>query len=400
MIRLKATLGAGGTGKSYYINQLIKDDPNYGVRTATTGIAAVNMASVPGAQTPTTINSLLGFFNAESLLRNYHQGKVFNQLKLIAKTYKNIIIDEISMMDAGTLDVIVLAVQDFNKKFDKDLGIHIVGDGGQLPPVKGKAFFLAKSWPYFKIDYLTEVKRQTDTGFINALNLVRVGKVKEAAPWFESNINFVDEVDECFNGTTFFSTNSDVDIFNRRCLSRLVGESKFYKAKFEGTKQDPQWKQYPQMIEVKRGAIILLLYNDLSQGFANGDSAIVEDMWDNSIFISLLRRPKSLHLRQRKLEYFTFNRKGYRKAKPDGTLKLLHARLAYALTIHKAQGLTLDSVQISLKGSSSNFLSRQSGMLYTALSRVRDSSGLTIVGSVNDLIRCCYVDPSYLNWIK
>jgi len=109
---------------------------------------------------------------------------------------------------------------------------------------------------------------------------------------------------------------------------------------------------------------------------------------------------KELYLRPRTFEHFTYNSLGYRNIKPVASLKVLHARLAYALTIHKSQGLTLDGVQLNLKGTGSTFLSKQSGMLYTALSRVRSPEGLQIVGNINDLIRCCYINPAYLNWIK
>jgi hypothetical protein len=226
-----------------------------------------------------------------------------------------------------------------------------------------------------------------------------VGKAKEAAAWFADNIEFTSKINDRFRGTTFFSTNNEVDIFNKRCLSKLVGESKSYYAKLEGT-ANPTWKNIPQRLELKPGCIIQLLYNNFEQGFANGDSAIVNDLWNNAVYISLLRKNKELFLRPRILENYEINSKGYKESKPKGTLKVMHARLAYALTVHKAQGLTLDKVQLDLKSSGSQFLSKQSGMLYTALSRVRNPEGLTIVGTPDDLVKCCYVDPNYLEWIR
>lgn len=396
---LEAFLGAGGTGKSYRINQLIQEDNYYAYRTATTGIAAVNMGTIQGAQAPTTINSALRFFNSETLLRNFHTGKAHQPLLVIANKFKNIVIDEISMMDAATLDILVLALETFNNTFKKNLGLIVCGDPGQLPPVNGKPFFTAKCWPRFKVNFLTEVKRQKDEEFIKALNLMRMGKPKEAAEWFKANIRFESEVNDRFRGTTFFPTNNEVDVFNRRCLNKLIGEPRTYKAKLTG-KKDPNWKNIPMSVDLKVGCIIQLLYNNFDAGFSNGDSAIVEELWDNSIYISLLRRNKQLFLKRKKLEFFTFTSKGYRKKDPDGVLDLLYVRLAYALTIHKAQGLTLDAIQLNLKGLGTNFLSKQSGMLYTALSRVRSPEGLTIVGTIDDLIKCCYVNPTYLPWIQ
>ena len=399
MTRLRAVLGAGGTGKSHGINEIIEQDPYYGFRSATTGIAAVNMDGVAGVQSPTTINSALRYFNSEDLLRKYMQGKTLMPLKFIGDKFRNIIIDEISMMDAGTLDLIVMAVEKYNQTFKKDLGIVVMGDPGQLPPVTGKAFFLAKSWEHFKVSFLTEVKRQKDVEFIEALNQIRKGEVKQAAEWFEENITFTKDINYRFRGTTFFSTNDEVSRFNRTCLQQLKGKPKRYKANLIG-KADPTWRSIPQAITLKRGCIIQLLYNDFELGFANGDNAIVNDMWENSLYITLLRKNKMMYLKPRILEYYTSTAKGYRRKDPEGKLELIHARLAYALTIHKAQGLTLEGVQLILNGPGSRFLSKQSGMLYTALSRVRRPEGLTIVGTIDDLIKCCYVNPEYLNWIR
>lgn len=397
--KLEAVLGCGGSGKTFYINSLLQKDNFYALRTATTGIAALNLGSLPGVAEPTTINRALRYFNVESLLRKFSLKKHIFPLKLIYNKFKNIIIDEISLMNAGTLDLIVMAIDDFNAQTESCLGLLISGDVGQLEPVEGNPCFMAKNWHRFNITYLTEVKRQENKDFVNALNLIRVGKVKEALPWFRDNIQFVDKPNVNFRGITFFPTNSEVDIYNRRALERLKGESRFYYSKLEG-RADPTWNEIPKQLEVKKGAIIQLLYNDLVNGFANGDAAIVNDMWDNALHISLLRRNKNIFLRPRTLENFELNTSGFQVKKPIGTLKVLHCKLMYASSIHKAQGLTLDKVQICLKGPGKAFLARQSGMLYTALSRVKTPEGLIIVGTIDDLEKCCYVNPSYLKWIK
>lgn len=387
------------THNSYYINSLIKEDKFYALRTATTGIAALNLGTVRGADEPTTINSALRYFNAESLLRNFHQGKTILPLKMIDKKYKSIIIDEISMMDSGTLDLIVLALDQYNNTFNKQLNLLISGDIGQLAPVNGSPIFTAKCWPRFNIKYLTEVKRQENKEFVEALNLIRKGKAEEALPWFKDNIEFRPSINLNHRGITLFSTNNEVDIHNRKCLDRLLGESKSYYAKSEGVAH-PTWKDIPKRLEVKPGCIIQLLYNSLEQGFANGDAAIVNEVWDNALHISLLRKKKEIFLRPRKLENFEFDSNGHAKKTPVGTLTVIHAKLMFSATNHKIQGLTLDDVQINLKGEGRNFLSRQSGMLYTSLSRVRTPEGLTIVGTPEDLVKCCYVNPNYLKWIK
>ena len=127
MTRLEAILGAGGTGKSFAINQLVKEDIYYGYRTASTGMAAVSMGNIIDAVEPTTINRALRYFDAESLLRSYCKGTINVPLKYIASKFKNIIIDEISMIPSSVLDLIVLSLDRFNKEFKQDLGLIVCG---------------------------------------------------------------------------------------------------------------------------------------------------------------------------------------------------------------------------------------------------------------------------------
>lgn len=396
-MNLHCILGPAGSGKTHFINSKILDDPSFGYRTATTGIAALNLGELPGNPTPTTINHALGFFNAESLLRKYNKGGITFALKNISYKCKNLIIDEVSLLSSSVLDLIVLSIKHFNQKFNKNMGLYIIGDLGQLPCVNGQPFFKAKCFPEFKVTHLTEVKRQSNLEFIQALHYIRRGEASKAYDFFKHNVNFINSPLTSFRGTTFFATNNQVDIFNKRCLNRLLGEPKTYKCKLEG-ELHPSWKSIPQFLTVKPGCIIQLLYNDFASGFANGDTAIVNELWNNSMYISLLRTNKQLLLKPRKLENTPLTSSGY-AGKSIGTLHFIHARLAYAITIHRSQSLTLDSCQLDLT-SNSDFIRRQSGMLYTALSRVRTPDKLYVVGTPDDIVSHCYVDPSFLPFIK
>ncbi len=398
MTRLEAVFGPAGVGKSYYINNLIKEDKCFGIRSATTGIAALNMGTIQGTQEPTTINRVLRYSTVEDLLHKYIKNKTFFVIKHLATRYKNIIIDEAGMLNSATLDLIVKSIENYNNQTQGDFGLLLSGDIAQLPPVEGKPIFEAKCWDQFNIINLTEVKRQDDVEFINALHFIRKGDALEAIDWFTKSITFIDTPNILFRGTTLFSTNNEVNIFNNRRLALLQGKEKVYTASLEGT-EDPTWKNIDRVLTLKQGAVVQLLYNDFEYGFANGDLAIVDDLWENSIQISLLRKNRQIHLKPRKLEHFSLNSKGYLNKKPDGVLKLLHVKLAAAQSYHKSQGLTLDKLQVNLKGPGKNFIRTQSGMLYTALSRVRTPQGLVIVGTPQDLIDCCYVNPSYKKWI-
>lgn len=396
--RLEAILGQAGVGKSYTINQRIKANPKYGIRTATTGIAAVNMDNIEGVADAITINKALTFFDAASILKAYCKGILKFRIKMLCYSYRNLIIDECFMMNAAILDIIVMAIRDYNREYYADFGLILLGDVGQLTPVQGAPIFEAECWKDFKITKLEEVKRQENKEFAEALNHLRVGNLELALPYLEKNANFTSSINKKFKGTTFFPTNAEVTSFNRMRLQKILTPFKVYKAKITGS-PDSLWNQLPQTIMLKQGCLIQLLYNDPEGKFANGDIAIVEEVWDNCIFISLLRRNKSFYLKPRKIFNYHVNSLGFKNKKPIGTLELMHVRLAYALTIHKVQSLTLDNVQICLNGPGKKFLGSQSGMLYTALSRVKTVEGLNIVGTIKDLRESCYVNPDYLKWM-
>ena len=146
--------GKAGSGKTYTLKQRITDTKklggrvrNYGTLCATTGIAALNLSGGNG-DTVTTLNSTLKYFDTNSLKDNFASRRLHNQLKEVARGGNNLIIDEISMMDAEQLDLIYDAVMEINELqeiYNKGgLGIILSGDFAQLPPVKAEFCFNAK----------------------------------------------------------------------------------------------------------------------------------------------------------------------------------------------------------------------------------------------------------------
>lgn len=372
--------------KSYLLNQRIKDNPQYALRTSSTGVSAINLGG--GA---TTINAALGYFDTKSLLMSVANKKIQSKLKLISDLYDNLGLDEASMTPASDLDLIYMSIEEFNKTSRKKLGMVLSADPFQLPAVSGKPFFLAKCWPNFKVNYLTEVKRQSDPDFIKALHQVRMGRADLAADWFEHNVGFSDFIDKEFEGSTFYSLNVDVDTFNFMCLKKIEKPAKRYESFLTG-KPATSWKEVPPYIELKEGCLIIILVNNLNAGYANGDLAEVKEMHDNSILVRLKRNNRDINIPWNIIKN---NPVGSKKS--IGELRYMPVRLAYAMSIHKSQSLTLDSVQVKLGGS---FLPRLSGGLYTAISRVRTKEGLRLVGTKEDFINSCYVDPVYLDFIK
>lgn len=343
----RALLGSAGVGKTFYVNNKLKEDSSYYFRAATTGAAAINMSAVIGGNTASTINSALGYYNSANLLYKYVNGSINNNLYLIAKNYKNIVIDEISMMGADQLSLIYKSIVRFNQyRTDNGyspLGLLVVGDSAQLPAVEGKPFFDSKHWNEFQVTYLTEVKRQQDKEFIAALQAVRVGKPLEAVDYFAENIGFEKRVDYDFKGSTFFGKNVEVDQFNLQRLHSLPGKSRKYPIRVEG-KSSPVWNNVPAVVELKEGCLVQLLVNNLKEGYANGDLAIVKDMYLSTIQVELLRNKNIKYI-----PYCALNNTPIGSNKPIGTVHRLPVRLAYALTSHKC--LTGDNLIKTDKGS-------------------------------------------------
>lgn len=387
----QAVLGAAGSGKSYRLNALLKDNPSYALKTSSSGISAVNLGG--GA---TTIHSALGYFNTEELLYKVTDGSISKLLKKISKDYRRIACDEIGMLPGQQLDLLYFAINRYNDAFpDDQLGLEVSGDPGQLPPVatNGEAFvpfFQSKCWPRFNIEYLTEIKRQDNPGFIRALMLVRAGMAEEAADWFENNVGFHDSLDDTFFGTTVLSRNMDVDAFNNMNLRKVSAVQKGYKKKLNG-KNKAEWNSIPEEVIVKPGCNIILLANNLPE-YANGDLGVVEEVFLDCILVRIFRT-NTQHL----IKYKTIENVVPGTNKVAGTLEYLPIRLAYATTIHKTQGLTLDKVQCRV---GDGFMSRLHGGLYTALSRCRTPEGLRIVGTREAFIKSCYVDPLYRPYVK
>lgn len=419
-----AILAPGGYGKSYLIKKKIEEDPSFAVLTASTGIAAINLNG-------RTINSLLGYFNTNDLLYKVANGGLLDSLLEVSKRFKNIVIDECSMIPSQQLDLICRAIEDHNRYVNSshkikgnhnELSIILLGDPGQLPAVskpstqgrydeefegdlKGiqdtpaKPFFMAKYWGKFTIHQLTEVKRQTDKEFVEKLMLIREGKVKEVVNWFEENVGFNNKIDDNFIGSTFFPTNKEVDNYNNLKLKQLPTEVVKFDSQRKG-KQLSDWKNIPESLYIKTGCKVMLLCNNFTAGYANGELGYVEETLADSILVRLQRNDRVVLIEPKFLEN-TINCKNTKTdkyfTKIVGTISYLPVRQGDAASIHKCQGLTLDNVQIDLNHW---FLSTLSGGLYTALSRVTNYKGLRLVGSRQQFIKACYINPKCLEFIK
>lgn len=483
--------GAAGTGKTTNIKKRItdtRDDENskrnYGVLCATTGIAAVNLSGGTGDNV-TTINSLLRFFDTNSLKESYAEGKLQKSLLSVLVSGANLIIDEVSMMEAEQLDILYLALCEVNKlevcRKRGGLGLILSGDFCQLPPVKGKFAFEADCWNKFvengNLTKLTKVWRQDNLEFLEGLNAARGGDGEKCAEVFQAleakgnNRIFNDSIDTNFDGTTIYALNRDVDRLNNTRLLDLLSmaRKKITFRSFRWGQQKSEWKIIPDELVLAEGAYTMILANNPPVfDYANGDCGILNSaMVDSGLaYLTLVRTDKVVRVRK-------VSRKVYVKEKPwgesdpvevmskkefkrigtgydtsgettdntgdddnsmdifdngnsdpyvdylrrltvenrqspnspyfdyvenkwvIGEIQYMPLRLAYASTVHKTQGLTLDRIQID----PSNAFFGSPSMAYVALSRVRSHEGLRIVGGPKLLADRTNVLEDILPWL-
>jgi len=417
-VRCEFISGSAGCGKTHMIRERIAADPGYGILSASTGIAAVNLGA-------TTVNAILKYFDTASLRENFLTGKLTTILHRLALEYENLIIDEVSMVDGTQLDYIVRAAKQANgfRDVKHPLGIILVGDFAQLPPVKAKWAFEADCWPLFDANTtrLTKMWRQDHPEFLMALNALRRGDGPEAARILtQAGVQWHTSLEMEFDGTTIVPKNDQVDNYNWESLSRLPGK-KIPVRSYRWGKLRGDWKLIPDVAEFKVGAYVMLLANKMEEGqlvYANGDCGHIRDYADGVFTVELVRNGEEV-------EVYPITRANSFKDKPDGwygeedaeveggwypkphrtsgkdrkyvegQVKYFPMRLAYASTVHKSQGLSLDRIQVDIR----NSFFGSAAMEYVALSRCRTLEGLRIVGMREKFEKNCKTDAKVARWL-
>lgn len=438
---LSGTAGTGKTTLAKKLDELAK--PGSIEIAATTGIAAVNLGE------GTTIHALLGFFDMASLTENYISGRLHAQIRRHKKAgLRRILIDEVSMMDGRMLTMITRAVDEVNgggdlEKFGEDydefeggedantddLALTLVGDFAQLSPVPGEDTrtgvkipaqyaFESAEWHRYA-DHVTKLEkiwRQSDRDFIEALHAVRRGDGRSALAFFSAN-KFSDFTDDAFEGSTVVAKNVEVDRVNGLRLDRLPTPWMEAKATRWG-KQRGDWSQVPDTLRLKEQALVMVLANERDMDtrqiiYANGDlgTLVGQETKDQAWLVKLKRtgqvvkvhavtRENTIPLQPgRRKELIAADQSHLitkdKKREIVGTISYIPLRCAFACTVHKTQGLTLDSVQVNLRDP----FFKHPGMLFVALSRARTAAGLRIVGNQVAFFERCRVDPRVVPWL-
>lgn len=391
-------IGRAGTGKSHFIRSLVDRDPTYPqALLAPTGLAAMNI----GGQ---TVHSFFGF-PPRPLIGNAEKPNWF--FTRTARAINRLIIDEVSMLRADVLDAMNQHLQIARKSSRPFGGVQmlLVGDFYQLPPVvRGDEGQLLEdagyATPYafsahclrdapLAAVQLTEVHRQTNQDFIQILSSIRERRGVEDAVTILNTVCLDRSLPK--RPVLLCATNAVADNYNVRGLASLEGAAARYTGGFEGEAPRAQNDRLPAPMELvlKRGARVIFTQNDPEGRWVNGSLGTVKELDDEVIVVALdagdevdVERATWPQAR------WTWNAKENRmEVKEEYKYVQFPLAPAWALTIHKAQGMTLDSVEIDLgRGAFAP------GQTYVALSRARSMETLRLTRPLS--VRDVQVDPA------
>ncbi|XP_074764260.1 ATP-dependent DNA helicase PIF1 [Athene noctua] len=385
--------GCAGTGKSFLLKKVVGSlPPKSTYATASTGVAACHIGG-------TTLHAFAGIGSGKAPLEQCIQLAERPGVRQHWLACQHLIIDEISMVDGKFFDRLEAVARAVRKRDEPFGGIQLIicGDFLQLPPVckaneETKFCFQAKSWRkciHVNME-LTEVRRQTDKTFISLLSAVRLGRCTEEVTrqLMQTAANRSER--DGILATRLCTHKDDVEITNERCLQQLSGEVHT----FEALDSDPMLvklidAQCPVggRVELKLGAQVMLAKNlDVSRGLVNGARGVVVGFESEQKGLPKVRFLCGV-TQVIKMEKWVF--KG-----PSGvhlSRQQLPLKLAWAISIHKSQGMSLDCVEISL---SRVF---ESGQAYVALSRARSLAGLRVLDFDPKAVRA---DPSVLQFYR
>ncbi len=361
--------GEPGSGKTYLLNSYIDHLRRHGVAvavTASTGIAATHL----GGQ---TIHSWSGI-GTKKKLSEYELEVLLEKEHLVRRIERTavLIIDEISMLEADILDSVDQVIRRVRRRDEPFGGLQIIlsGDFFQLPPVSGGGSagfaFEADVWPRagFVICYLTEQFRQEDSRLSEILSSLRSSRVDDdmRCELKARNRQPAGEI------SALYTHNADVDRLNDRMLERLDGEKKTFSMQSRGSSSLAASLKRgclsPEELVLKPQAVVMCTKNNQEAGYVNGTIGKV------CSFSGYSGWPIVETIDGKRLEIKPADWVVEENGRIKAQITQLPLRLAWAITVHKSQGMSLDSACIDLSGAF------EYGQGYVALSRVRRLSGL------------------------
>lgn len=378
--------GEPGSGKTYVINKYIAwlEACKVSVAvTASTGIAATHIGGM-------TIHSWSGI-GARDTLTNYDLEHITTQKKVMDKIKKAhvLVIDEISMLDGKILDMVDMICKGVRQSVEPFGGIQVVyvGDFFQLPPISRipnemRYAFESRAWEAAQplVCYLSEQFRQDDEVLLALLKSIRKNEIED------EHYTLLQEQTEIayehIEATKLYTHNSDVDSVNMAKLRLLPGMVRKFQMSSLGNKQLQQSLAKsclsPELLELKEDAMVMCTKNNFEAGYVNGTLGRIAsfDLEDGYPVV------ETTDGRKIKIKPTTWS--VAEDGKVLAEIEQIPLRLAWAITVHKSQGMSLDAAEVDL---SKAFVYGQG---YVALSRVRTLAGLKVLGMSTNALQ---VDP-------
>ena len=380
--------GKAGTGKTTFLKDVKKYTKKNHIVLAPTGVAAVNAGAM-------TIHSFFQFgFGPYVKGISEPEGNYMmrREKRELIKSLELIIIDEISMVRADVLDHINDELQRIRRNSEPFGGVQLlmIGDLQQLPPITpdneleilkphydSMYFFDSKSLrnsDYYCIE-LKSVYRQTDQRFIDILNRVRTGDVTHS-DLDELNSHHVADFRPAQgdNYIQLVTHNRMADAINQREMAALSADTFMFDAKVTGTFPEDAFPTSRQL-EIKKGAQVMFVKNDPDKRFINGMLGEVEEVSDDSIRVRLSGKDNIVKVEPTAWENIRYhmNEETHQiESTKIGSFMQYPIKPAWAITIHKSQGLTFDKAVIDAHEAFSP------GQAYVALSRCRSLDGMVL----------------------
>lgn len=416
--------GKAGTGKTTFLRDLAKRTHKRHVILAPTGIAALHAKGVtihsqfllplgsflPVREPEGNFTDQYGFYTQHTLGRRHP----LNQLrKSVLKAVELLVIDEVSMLRADVLDAIDYRMKSVKRNFKEPFGgvqLLMIGDLFQLPPIvkdeewqvlnrfyNSMHFFEAKALQNSGMVYLEldKIFRQQDDQFINVLNHLRDNQVThEDIQLLNKHYKTADEIGELEDYITITTHNYKADQINQKEMGNLTGSSSFYEADLEGDFPESLFP-LPQKLELREGAQIMFVKNDSSgnASYFNGKIAKVLHLKKNEILVEMQDTHEEYILRKEVWENKKYVVNPDTKELEDevvGTFAQYPIKLAWAVTVHKSQGLTFDKAIIDVGRAFAP------GQVYVALSRLRSLEGLVLRSKIQSNL--VYSDHQVVNF--
>jgi len=369
--------GEPGSGKTHTINEFVGWLRASGIEpsvTAATGIAATHVGGM-------TLHSWSGIGVSESLSKadvDRIAGKEHIARRI--QKAKVLIIEEISMLSAATFEMASAVCREVRRS-DAPFGgltVVLVGDFFQLPPVsRGREVefaYLSKTWRELNpiACYLTEQYRQDDAAFLEVLSAIRSGNVEElhhehlaSRQVSPSEISSVSEVPK------LFSHNADVDRINAMELAKIRGVARTFKMSAKGKDSLVEGLKRgclsPETLELKEGAAVMFTKNSPQGRFVNGTLGVVKGWGEGGLPIVATKDGSRVTAEPMEWQM-------EEQGKVKASISQIPLRLAYAMTVHKSQGMSMDAAVMDLSRAF------EYGQGYVALSRVRRLSGVYLTG--------------------